>query len=244
MVAAGVRGKAVRRKKTARKKVGARKKTAKKKVVKKKAGARKKTTKKKIVKKKAGARKKTAKKKVVKKKAGARKKTAKKKVVKKKTASSEVAEVTSEASGFPEALAVEQEAPVVEEVVEEVVAEQALVADEEVPDFDVAAPSAVAILPAQEPPPTEGASAAISDLIGDVEHYFRRAGVGVIRVDWGELRVGDRVHFRGHSTDFCQEVERMEVEHQEIEVARSGDRVGIKVDERVRIHDQVFRIGG
>jgi translation elongation factor EF-Tu-like GTPase len=212
MVAAGVRGKAVRRavrgKKTARKKASARKKTARQKVAKKRTA-------------------------VVK---PAPKKAVAAELAARETAPSEVADVTAEPSGSPEALAVVQGAPAVEE--------QVLVAGEEVPDFDVAALSAVAILPAQEPPPTEGASAAVSDLIGDVEHYFRRAGVGVIRVDWGELRVGDRVHFRGHSTDFCQEVERMEVEHQEIEVARSGDRVGIKVDERVRIHDQVFRIGG
>jgi putative protease len=239
-----------------KKKASARKKAAKKKVVKKKASVRKKAAKKKVVKKKAGTRKKTAKKKVVKQKASARKKTARKKVAKKRTAAvkpapkkavvaevavretapSEVANVTSEASGFREALAVEQGAPAVEE--------QVLVADEEVPDFDVAALPAVEIRPTQEPPPTEGASAAVSDLIGGVEHYFRRAGVGVIRVDWGELRVGDRVHFRGHSTDFCQQVEHMEVEHQAIEVARAGDMVGIKVDERVRIHDQVFRIAG
>ncbi|HXK26493.1 MAG TPA: EF-Tu/IF-2/RF-3 family GTPase [Myxococcota bacterium] len=59
-------------------------------------------------------------------------------------------------------------------------------------------------------------------------------------IEHGELRVGDTVHVRGHTTDFYQRVERIELEHQQVEVARAGDHIGLQVHQRVREGDEVF----
>lgn len=78
--------------------------------------------------------------------------------------------------------------------------------------------------------------------IGRITHYFSRIGVGVLEITAGELRVGDTIHIKGHTTDFYQKVESMQVEHQPVNVAKKGDSVGLKVIEPVREHDKVFRV--
>lgn len=78
--------------------------------------------------------------------------------------------------------------------------------------------------------------------IGRITHYFSRIGVGVLEITGGELKVGDTIHIKGHTTDFYQKVESMQVEHQPVNVAKKGDSVGLKVIEHVREHDKVFRV--
>jgi translation elongation factor EF-1alpha len=63
-----------------------------------------------------------------------------------------------------------------------------------------------------------------------------------IQLESGTLRVGDRIHIQGHTTDFYQRVERLEVRHQLTEWAGPGTQVGLQVDERVREHDVVYKI--
>ncbi len=78
--------------------------------------------------------------------------------------------------------------------------------------------------------------------IGRITHYFSRLGVGVVELVAGELRVGDTIHIKGHTTDFYQKVESMQVEHQQVTVAKKGDSIGLKVIDQVREHDKVFRV--
>lgn len=78
--------------------------------------------------------------------------------------------------------------------------------------------------------------------IGRITHYFSRIGVGVVEITSGELRIGDTIHIKGHTTDFYQKVESMQVEHQPISVAKQGDSVGLKVIDHVRENDRVFRV--
>lgn len=79
------------------------------------------------------------------------------------------------------------------------------------------------------------------ELVGTITHYFAKPSVGVVKLT-GDIKVGDRVHIQGNTTDFEQEVSSMEVEHGKVESASAGDEVAIKVDERVRHHDKVFKI--
>lgn len=79
-------------------------------------------------------------------------------------------------------------------------------------------------------------------LIGTVTHYFGGPGVAVIRVTEGELHQGDTIHIVGHTSDFVEEITSMEVEHQKVQTACAGDEIAVKVVERVRQHDQVFRV--
>jgi putative protease len=78
--------------------------------------------------------------------------------------------------------------------------------------------------------------------IGTVTHYFGGPQVAVVKLEAGELALGDTLRFKGHTTDFTEQVTSMEVNHQKIERAKAGDEVAIKVSSRVRQHDKVFKV--
>ncbi len=78
--------------------------------------------------------------------------------------------------------------------------------------------------------------------IGVISHYFWHVGVGIIKIEAEGLKVGDTLHFKGHSSDFQQTVESMQLEHKDIQEGKVGDQVGVKVNEHVREHDEVFKV--
>jgi len=77
--------------------------------------------------------------------------------------------------------------------------------------------------------------------IGTVDHYFAHIGVAGIALT-APLRVGDRIHVRGHTTDFEQAVDSIQIEHESVQEAKGGASVGIKVSERCREGDEVYRV--
>jgi translation elongation factor EF-1alpha len=77
--------------------------------------------------------------------------------------------------------------------------------------------------------------------IGEVSGYFSNVGVAAIKIS-GKLKIGERVHIKGHTTDFEQEVDSIQIERKDIAEAKKGDHVGIKVAEKVRPGDKVFLI--
>jgi putative protease len=78
--------------------------------------------------------------------------------------------------------------------------------------------------------------------IGVVTHYFGKVGVAAIQLVEGELRVGDTIHVKGHTSDFTQKVESMQVEHQAVDSVRKGEAVGLRVSEQAREHDLVYKV--
>lgn len=78
--------------------------------------------------------------------------------------------------------------------------------------------------------------------VGVVEKFFAHPVVAAIKVTKGTINVGDTLHFKGHTTDFVQTVESMEIEHEQVHTAKVGDDIGIKVKERVRDHDKVYKV--
>lgn len=78
--------------------------------------------------------------------------------------------------------------------------------------------------------------------IGRVEKYFGKIGVAAIRVTSGELKVGDTIRIKGHTTDFEQTVDSMQVEHASVQTAGPGADVGIKVAQKVHEHDSVYLV--
>ena len=78
--------------------------------------------------------------------------------------------------------------------------------------------------------------------VARVESYFQKVNVVAITVTDGEIHLGDKLHFLGPNTDFTQVIGSMQIEHHSIEVARPGDEVGIRVDERVRRSDHVYLV--
>ena len=79
-------------------------------------------------------------------------------------------------------------------------------------------------------------------LIGKVTHYFSKPKVAAIEITDGYLHVGDFIHIVGHTSDFTQSVDSMQVEHAPVEAARPGDQVGIQVVDHAREHDKVYRV--
>ena len=77
--------------------------------------------------------------------------------------------------------------------------------------------------------------------IGRVVKYFTHVEAAVVELS-DELKVGDTIAIRGHTTKLEQKVESMQVGQDIIEVAKKGDAVGIKVEERVRPHDAVYKL--
>ena len=78
--------------------------------------------------------------------------------------------------------------------------------------------------------------------IGVVKQYFGKPCVAAIEITEGSLKVGDRIHIKGHTTDLEEEISSMQIEHSPVEEVKAGDLVGIKVSERVRPNDQVYRV--
>lgn len=77
--------------------------------------------------------------------------------------------------------------------------------------------------------------------VGKIENYFSKIGVMILKLE-NELSVNDTIHVKGHTTDFTQVVESMQKEHLQISKGEVGDSVGIKVSERVRKGDLVYKV--
>jgi hypothetical protein len=88
--------------------------------------------------------------------------------------------------------------------------------------------------PAQPAPPGER--------IGVVTHYYSHLSVATLRLESGTLRVGDVIHIRGHTTDFSQRVDSLEVNHAPATEVGPNDDFGLKVVGHAREHDVVYKV--
>ncbi len=77
--------------------------------------------------------------------------------------------------------------------------------------------------------------------IGQVTHYYGKIGVAILKLD-APLSVGDVLAIVGSTTDLEQHVKSMQVEHHNIEQAAAGDLVGLKVKDKVREGDTVYKL--
>jgi len=77
--------------------------------------------------------------------------------------------------------------------------------------------------------------------IGKVTHYYGHIGVGLVELS-DSLKVGDTIHVKGHSADFTQNVDSLQIEHASVTEAQSGDVVGLKVPQKVHPQDKVFKV--
>jgi putative protease len=78
-------------------------------------------------------------------------------------------------------------------------------------------------------------------LIGKIEHYYQKIGVAIVQLE-DELLVGDEISIEGPGTNFTQTVESMQIEHESVKTAKSGDAIGLKVVDKVREKDQVYKV--
>ena len=100
-----------------------------------------------------------------------------------------------------------------------------------------ARPKAARPKPASPPePPAPG------ERIGVVTHYYGNLLVAIVKLEAGTLRVGDTIHIRGHTSDFSQRVESLQVEHAAVNAVGPHDEFGIKVHQHAREHDIVYKV--
>ena len=78
--------------------------------------------------------------------------------------------------------------------------------------------------------------------IGTVSHYYNHLHVAGVTITDDELHKGDTIHIKGHTSDFEQKVESMEIDHKAVEAAKPGDQVGLRVVEHAREHDIVYMV--
>lgn len=87
------------------------------------------------------------------------------------------------------------------------------------------------------PPPPPG------ERLGVVTHYYGHLSVAVVKLDPGAiLRVGDNIHVKGHTSDFSQRVESLQIGHAPVQEVGPSDDFGLKVVDHAREHDVVYRV--
>jgi translation initiation factor IF-2 len=80
------------------------------------------------------------------------------------------------------------------------------------------------------------------DQIGVVVNFYAKPGVAAVDVVKGTIKKGDLLKYKGSTTDFTEEVTRIEIENQPVEEAKAGDLVGMKVSAKVRKNDKVYKV--
>lgn len=78
--------------------------------------------------------------------------------------------------------------------------------------------------------------------IGRVTHYFSKAKAAAILIERDEIRLGDVLYFKGHTTNFKQKVESLQIDRQPVSRAEPGQEAGLRVRSRTREHDSVFKL--
>ncbi len=78
--------------------------------------------------------------------------------------------------------------------------------------------------------------------IGEVVKFFSKPSVAAVKITDGELNVGDSIKYSGHTTDFIDEVKSLEVDNKSVPKAIAGDFIGVKVSDRVRPGDEVYKM--
>jgi len=78
--------------------------------------------------------------------------------------------------------------------------------------------------------------------LGKITHYFGRIGVAAIEITQGTLAVGDKIHVKGHTSDFTQGIDSMQIDGKSVDEATMGQSVGVKVVDHAREHDTVYKV--
>ncbi len=79
-------------------------------------------------------------------------------------------------------------------------------------------------------------------LVGKISHYFTKIGVGVVDLS-DEVKVGDKISIEGATTNIQQTVDSIQIEHEKVQSAGAGQSIGLRVQERVREGDLVYKMG-
>jgi hypothetical protein len=82
----------------------------------------------------------------------------------------------------------------------------------------------------------------MEERVGSVIKFFDKTSVAAVKLDFGDLSIGDMIRVKGHETDFTQKIEVMEFDHQPVQKASRGQFTGIKVSKPAKPFDLVYKI--
>jgi len=77
--------------------------------------------------------------------------------------------------------------------------------------------------------------------VGTIIKFFGKISVAAIRLE-ASLKVGDKIHITGHTTDITQTIDSMQIENKNVQEAGPGADIGVKVQGKVREHDVVYKV--
>lgn len=89
---------------------------------------------------------------------------------------------------------------------------------------------------------TNGGVTMPEEEVGMIVKFFAKPSVAAIKITKGTIKRGDILKYKGHTSDFTEEVTSMEMDNQPIDEAKVGDVIGVKVEERVREKDIVYKV--
>lgn len=78
-------------------------------------------------------------------------------------------------------------------------------------------------------------------LVGKITHYYSKIGVAIVELE-DDLQQGDQISIEGATTNIQETVDSMQVEHESVKNARRGEAIGLKVPDKVRPGDVVYKI--
>ena len=77
--------------------------------------------------------------------------------------------------------------------------------------------------------------------VGIITHYFERIKVCVVKLTQGTVLIGDKLTILGVKTKFVQKVWSLQIESEDVKVAKKGQLIGLKVDKLVAVGDKVYK---
>lgn len=77
--------------------------------------------------------------------------------------------------------------------------------------------------------------------VGEIIHFFTKINVAIVELT-AALAVGDQIIIKGPTTNVEEKVESMQIEHENVQKATRGQSIGLKVNDRVREHDVVYKV--
>lgn len=77
--------------------------------------------------------------------------------------------------------------------------------------------------------------------VGKITHYYDKIGVAVVEII-KPLKVGDTIKISGHDKEFTQTISSMQIEHKQVDQAKKGQAIGLKIDQPVKENDEVFMV--
>jgi len=78
--------------------------------------------------------------------------------------------------------------------------------------------------------------------VGIVTHFFDKISVAIIKLNSGGLKAGDTIKIAGRGSELVQKLKSMQIEHENVDKVKKGDEFGVKVDQKVKEGDIVYKV--